>query len=40
MKEQFHADETQWIGGEEAMDLLGTDEIKDTSYVILSAWWD
>ena len=40
MKEQFHADETQWIGGEDAMDLLGTDEIKDASYVILSAWWD
>ena len=40
MKEQFHADETQWIGGEEAMDLLGTDEIEDTSHIILSAWWD
>ncbi|MBN8582968.1 MAG: hypothetical protein J0L96_20045 [Anaerolineae bacterium] len=40
MKEQFHADETQWIGGEEAMDLLGTNEIEDTSHVILSAWWD
>jgi hypothetical protein len=40
MKEQFHADETQWIGREIAMDMLGTCEIKDTSYVILSAWWD
>jgi hypothetical protein len=40
MKEQFHADETQWIGGESAMDMLGTSEIKGTSYVILSAWWD
>lgn len=40
MKEQFHADETQWIGGEEAMDILGTDEVKDDSYAILSAWWD
>lgn len=40
MKEQFHADGTQWIGGEEAMDILGTDEIKDDSYAILSAWWD
>jgi hypothetical protein len=40
MREQFHADETQWIGGESAMDMLGTSEIKGTSYVILSAWWD
>lgn len=40
MKEQFHADETQWIGGESAMDMLGTSEIKNQSYVILSAWWD
>ncbi|MEN9564425.1 MAG: hypothetical protein RIR73_2669 [Chloroflexota bacterium] len=40
MKEQFRADETQWIGGEDAMDLLGTDEIEDTSHIILSAWWD
>jgi len=40
MKEQFHADETQWIGREDAMDMLGTSEITDTSYVILSAWWD
>lgn len=40
MKEQFHADETQWIGGEDAMDLLGTDEIEDTSHIILSVWWD
>jgi hypothetical protein len=40
MKEQFHADETQWIGRESAMDMLGTSEVKDTSYVILSAWWD
>jgi hypothetical protein len=40
MKEQFHADETQWVGREDAMDMLGTSEIKDTSYVILSAWWD
>ena len=40
MKEQFHADETEWIGGEDAMDLLGTDEIEYTSHVILSVWWD
>lgn len=40
MKEQFNADETQWIGREDAMDMLGTSEIKNASYVILSAWWD
>ncbi len=36
MKEQFHADETQWHGG----DILRTGKVKDSSYVILSAWWD
>jgi hypothetical protein len=40
MKEQFHADETQWFGGESAVSMLGTSKVKDTSYVILSAWWD
>ncbi|NJN79441.1 MAG: hypothetical protein HC797_02675 [Anaerolineales bacterium] len=40
MKEHFNADETQWIGKDEAMSMLGTSEVKDTSYVILSAWWD
>lgn len=40
MKEQFYADETQWFGGESAASLLGTSEVKDKSYVILSAWWD
>ena len=40
MKEQFHADETQWIGGESAGDMLGTSEVDDKSYVILEAWWD
>lgn len=39
MKEQFGADETRWIGGESAADLLGDSEI-DGSYVILEAWWD
>ena len=39
MKEQFGADETRWIGGESAADLLGDSEI-DGSYVILAAWWD
>ncbi len=40
MKEQFHADETQWFGGSSASSMLGTSEVKDKSYVILSAWWD
>ena len=40
MKEQFSADETSWIGGESAGDLLGTSEVDDKSYVILEAWWD
>ena len=40
MKEQFGADETRWIGGETASDMLGTSEVEDNSYVILEAWWD
>ena len=40
MKEQFQADETSWIGGETAEDMLGTSEMSDKSYVILEAWWD
>ena len=40
MKDRFHADETHWFGGDSAIDMLGTSEVKDRSYVILSAWWD
>jgi hypothetical protein len=40
MKEQFQADETSWIGGSRAMEMLGTSEVADKSYVILEAWWD
>jgi hypothetical protein len=40
MKEQFSADETRWIGGETAGEMLGTSEVEDKSYVILEAWWD
>ena len=40
MREQFGADETRWIGGETAGDMLGTSEVDDKSYVILEAWWD
>jgi len=39
MKEQFSADETRWIGGETAVDMLGDSEVSDKSYVILEAWW-
>jgi hypothetical protein len=40
MKEQFGADETRWIGGETAGDMLGTSDVDDKTYVILEAWWD
>jgi len=40
MREQFQADETSWIGGETAGEMLGTSEVDDKSYVILEAWWD
>jgi hypothetical protein len=40
MREQFGADETSWIGGDSAVDVLGTTEVADKSYVILQAWWD
>jgi hypothetical protein len=40
MKEQFHADETRWIGGESAVDMLGDSDVDDQSHVILEAWWD
>ena len=40
VREQFKADEIQWIGGSDAVDMLGTTEVEDKSYVILQAWWD
>ena len=40
VREQFKADEIQWIGGSEAEDMLGTTEVEDKSYVILQVWWD
>ena len=40
MKEQFQADETSWIGGETAEDMLGTTEVEGQTHVILEAWWD
>jgi len=40
LKEQFGADETSWIGGKAASDMLGTPEVDNKSYVILETWWD
>ena len=40
VKEELNADEVHWIGGSEAMDLLGTTEVDGKSRVILEAWWD
>lgn len=40
MREQFNADEIQWIGGLEAVDMLGTTDVEHKSRVILSVWWD
>src|SRR6266508_3093483 len=40
VREQFNADEIEWIGGSDAMDILGTTEIENKSQVILSVWWD
>ena len=40
VKEQFNADEVEWIGGPNAMDMLGTTEVEHSSQVILAVWWD
>ncbi|HLO17677.1 MAG TPA: hypothetical protein VK206_22800 [Anaerolineales bacterium] len=40
VREQFNADEVDWIGGSSAVDMLGTTEVGHISQVILSAWWD
>lgn len=40
VREQFNADEIQWIGGPDAVDILGTTEVEQKSQVILSVWWD
>ena len=40
VKEQFNADEVEWIGGPNAMDMLGTTEVEHRSQVILAVWWD
>jgi hypothetical protein len=40
VREQFNADEVQWIGSSEAEDILGTAEVEGRSQVILLVWWD
>ena len=40
VREQFNADEIEWIGGSEAVDMLGTTEVEQKPQVILSVWWD
>ena len=40
VREQFNADEIQWIGGSGAVDMLGTTEVEKKWQVILSVWWD
>jgi hypothetical protein len=40
VREQFDADEIEWIGGSEAENVLGTTEVEDRSQVILFVWWD
>ena len=40
VREQFNADEIEWIGGSSAMDMLGMTEVENKSDVILSVWWD
>lgn len=40
VREQFNADEIGWIGGSRAVDMLGTTEVEEKSYVVLEVWWD
>lgn len=40
VREQFGADEIQWISGSSAEDMLGVSELERTSDAILSVWWD
>jgi len=42
VKEQFNADEVQWIGGSSAVDIMGAsgEGFEERSEVILSVWWD
>jgi hypothetical protein len=40
VREQFDADEIQWIGGSDAENILGMTEVENRSRVILFVWWD
>jgi hypothetical protein len=40
VRDQFDADEIQWIGNPETENILGTTEVEDQSQVILLVWWD
>jgi hypothetical protein len=40
IREQFNADEIEWIDGSSAVEMLGTTEVENKSHVILSVWWD
>ncbi len=40
VREQFQADEIEWIGSSDAVDVLGTTEVEHKSQVILFIWWD
>jgi hypothetical protein len=40
VREQFNADEIGWLDGSGAVDMLGTTEVEEKSYVILEVWWD
>ena len=39
-REQFDADEISWVGGAEAIIMLGTPTVREKNHVILSVWWD
>lgn len=40
VRKQFNADEIEWIGGSNAVDILGTTEVEHKLQVILSVWCD
>ena len=42
VREQFNADEITWIGGDQALDLLGywDNDVVLNPRLILSVWWD
>ena len=40
VREQFNADEIEWVDSLSAVDMLGTTDVENKSHVILSVWWD